>query len=159
MAQHGQLKKPRKRRVAGGVDARGDTHHAAVVLLNGARVADAEFSATARGYAQLLSWLRSFGRLWAVGVEGTGAYGAGLARHLTEQGARVVEVNRPDRRQRRSKGRSYPLDAYAAAGALLPGRACATPETRHRDRVSQDGSISPRRVPGFRGVVLYPTSL
>src|SRR5258708_7255702 len=59
MAQHGQLKKPRKRRVAGGVDTHGDTHHAAVVLLNGARV-DAEFPATARGYGQLLSWLRLF---------------------------------------------------------------------------------------------------
>jgi transposase len=157
MAQHGQLKKPRKRRVAGGVDTHGDTHQAAVVLLNGARV-DAEFPATAHGYGQLLSWQRLFGRFWAVGVEGTGAYGAGLARHVTEQGVRVVEVNRPDRRQRRAKGKSDPLDAYAAADAVLPGRACATPETRHRDRGSHDGSISPRRVPGVRGVVLYPTS-
>ena len=128
MAQHGRLKKPRKRRIAGGVDTHGDTHHAAVVLLNGARVADAEFPATARGYAQLLSWLRSFGRLWAVGVEGTGSYGAGLTRHLTEQGVRVVEVDRPDRRQRRTKGKSDPLDAYAAADAVLSGRACATPK-------------------------------
>jgi transposase len=128
MAQHGRLKKPRKRRIAGGVDTHGDTHHAAVVLLNGARVADAEFPATARGYAQLLSWLRSFGRLWAVGVEGTGCYGAGLARHLTEQGLRVVEVDRPDRRQRRTKGKSDPLDAYAAADAVLSGRAQAIPK-------------------------------
>jgi transposase len=99
-----------------------------VLLLNGTRVADTEFPATARGYGQLLSWLRSFGRLWAVGVEGTGSYGAGLARHLTEQGVRVVEVNRPDRRQRRAKGKSDALDAYAAADAVLSGRACATPK-------------------------------
>ena len=91
-------------------------------------MADAEFPATARGYEQLLSWLRSFGRLWAVGVEGTGSYGAGLARHLTEQGVRVVEVNRPDRRQRRAQGKSDALDAYAAADAVLSGRACATPK-------------------------------
>ena len=87
MAHHGQPKKPKKRRIAGGVDTHGETHHAAVLLLNGTRVADAEFPATARGYAQLLSWLRGFGRLHAVGVEGTGSYGAGLARHLTGKGS------------------------------------------------------------------------
>src|SRR5262249_10702943 len=80
------LKKPKKRRIVGGVDTHGDTHHAAVVLLNGTRVADAEFEATAAGYTLLLAWLRSFGRLFAVGVEGTGAYGAGLARHLGAAG-------------------------------------------------------------------------
>ena len=50
--------------------------------MNGARVADAQFPATRQGYALLLAWMRSFGRLHAVGVEGTGSYGAGLARHL-----------------------------------------------------------------------------
>ncbi|GJN99923.1 hypothetical protein NJB1907f44_37430 [Mycobacterium marinum] len=119
------LKKPKKRRIVGGVDTHGDTHHAAVVLLNGTRVADAEFEATAAGYA-LLAWLRSFGRLSAVGVEGTGAYGAGLARHLAAEGVRIVEVNRPDRRQRRIKGKSDPLDAYAAAEAVLSERAIGT---------------------------------
>jgi transposase len=49
MAQHSQLKKPRKRRIAGGVDTHGDTHRAAVVQLDGAKVADAEFPATVRG--------------------------------------------------------------------------------------------------------------
>jgi hypothetical protein len=62
MAQSAQLKKSKKRRIAGGVDTHGDTHHAAVMLLNGARIADAEFPATATGYALLLAWLRSFGR-------------------------------------------------------------------------------------------------
>lgn len=122
------LKKPKKRRIVGGVDTHGDTHHASVVLLNGTRVADAEFEATAAGYALLLAWLLSFGRLSAVGIEGTGAYGAGLARHLIGQGVRVVEVNRPDRRLRRIKGKSDPLDAYAAAEAVLSERAIGTPK-------------------------------
>ena len=78
--------------------------------------------------AQLLSWLRGFGRLYAVGVEGTGSYGAGLARHLAGEGVTVVEINRADRRQRRMKGKSDPLDAHAAAEAVLSGRACATPK-------------------------------
>jgi transposase len=70
----------------------------------------------------------AFGRLQAVGVEGTGSYGAALARHLTGVGVKVIEVNRPDRRQRRAKGKSDPLDAYAAADAVLAGRASAVPK-------------------------------
>ncbi|GGV36798.1 hypothetical protein GCM10010182_71260 [Actinomadura cremea] len=34
------------------------------------------------GYTALLKWMRSFGRLERVGVEGTGVYDAGLARLL-----------------------------------------------------------------------------
>ena len=121
-------KKPKKRRIIGGVDTHADTHHAAVVLMNGRRLADREFSATTAGYEALLEWMRGFGRLHAVGVEGTGSYGAALARHLRGEDMRVVEVNRPDRRQRRSKGKSDPLDAYAAADAVLADRATAVPK-------------------------------
>jgi transposase len=118
-------RKPRRRRIIGGVDTHKDTHHAAVMMMNGARIADAAFPATSEGYAQLLAWLGSFGRLHAAGVEGTASYGAGLARYLRSQDVRVLEVNRPDRRQRRAKGKSDPLDAYAAAEAVLAGRARA----------------------------------
>jgi transposase len=120
--------KPKKRRITGGVDTYKDTHHAAVVLMNGRRLADAEFPTTAAGHADLLKWMRSFGTLHSVGVEGTGSYGAGLARHLLSNKVQVVEVNRPDRRQRRTKGKSDPLDAYAAADAVLSGRATAVPK-------------------------------
>jgi transposase len=121
-------KKPKKRRVTGGVDTHKDTHHAAVMLMNGRRLADAQFPATAQGYADLLGWLHTFGRVHAVGVEGTGSYGAALARHLRRQGVKVIEVNRPDRRQRRTRGKSDPLDAYAAADAVLSGRASTVPK-------------------------------
>jgi len=120
--------KPRRQRIIGGVDTHGDRHHAAVVLMNGRRLADAGFPATAAGYVDLLAWMRSFGRLHAVGVEGTGSYGAGLARYLRTKAVTVVEVDRPDRRQRRTKGKSDPLDAYAAAEAVLAGRATAVPK-------------------------------
>ena len=128
MARATQLKKPVRRRIVGGVDTHHDTHHAAVLLMNGRRLADAEFATTEQGYAQLLAWLGSFGRLHAVGVEGTGSYGAGLTRHLHGAGVRVVEVTRPDRQQRRLRGKSDPLDAYAAAEAVLAGRATAMPK-------------------------------
>ena len=58
-----------------------------------------------------------------VSVEGTGSYGAGLARYLTAAGVRVVEVNRPDRQDRRRQGKSDPLDAVSAARAALSGKA------------------------------------
>ncbi|PZG56067.1 hypothetical protein C1I98_01955 [Spongiactinospora gelatinilytica] len=80
-----EFKKPKARRIVGGVDTHADTHHAAVVLMNGRRVADREFSATRAGYADLLEWMRSFGRLQAVGVEGTGSYGAALSSGRTRR--------------------------------------------------------------------------
>lgn len=123
-----EFKQAKKRRVVGGVDTHADTHHAAVVLMNGRRVADREFPATRAGYADLLEWMRSFGRVQAVGVEGTGSYGAALARHLADAKVKVVEVNRPDRRQRRAKGKSDSLDAYAAAEAVLADKARAVPK-------------------------------
>lgn len=123
-----RVKKPNKRRIVGGVDTHHDTHHAAIELMNGGRITDAQFPATAEGYVRLLAWMDGFGRIHAVGVEGTASYGAGLTRYLRGEGVAVVEVNRPDRRQRRTYGKSDPLDAYAAAGAVLAGRARALPK-------------------------------
>ena len=54
-----------------------------------------EFPATAAGYARLLGWLGGFGPVCLVGIEGTGSYGAGLARYVTAAGIRVVEGSRP----------------------------------------------------------------
>ncbi len=63
-------------------------------------------------------------------MEGTGAYGAALSRYLRGQGVVIVEVDRPDRKTRRTKGKSDPIDAYAAARAALSGAASGTPKTR-----------------------------
>jgi transposase len=128
MTHHTPPKKPKKRAIIGGVDTHADTHHAAVTSANGTRIADAEFPTTEQGYTQLLDWAGSFGRLREVGVEGTGSYGAGLSRYLCAHGVRVVEVNRPDRAQRRLAGKSDPLDAYAAAQAVRAARATAIPK-------------------------------
>jgi transposase len=119
-----------RRVVTVGVDTHSDVHHAAVIDEVGRPVADAGFPTTPAGYDQLLSWARSHGQITAVGVEGTGAYGAGLARHLRAAGQQVIEVDRPDRRTRRQRGKSDPIDAYAAAAAVLSGTADGTPKTR-----------------------------
>jgi transposase len=118
------------RPVTGGVDTHGKTHHAAVVDQTGQLLGERQFEATAAGYQALLAWLRTFGQPVKVGVEGTGAYGAGLARYLSQHKVVVVEVDRPDRKTRRAKGKSDPIDAIAAARATLSGQASGTPKTR-----------------------------
>lgn len=116
--------------VTGGVDTHSQTHHAAVIDQVGRPLSDCEFPVTPAGYRALLGWLRGHGELERVGVEGTGAYGAALARHLRAEGVTVMEVNRPDRQTRAAVGKSDPLDAYAAARAALAGTAAGIPKTR-----------------------------
>ncbi|WP_375502157.1 IS110 family transposase [uncultured Jatrophihabitans sp.] len=117
-----------KRQIIGGVDTHASTHHAAVLDLHGRLLDDAQFAATPAGYAQMLSWMRKRGQVQSVGIEGTGAYGAGLARHLHEHGVDVLEVPRPDRRLRRQRGKSDPIDAEAAARTVLAGNASGAPK-------------------------------
>jgi transposase len=74
--------------VTGGVDTHQDTHTAAVTDLVGRVLGTQQFPATAAGYLALLTWMRGFGRVLRVGVEGTGAYGAGLACRLRDEGSR-----------------------------------------------------------------------
>jgi transposase len=57
-------------------------HVAAVVDLTGTTLATESFSTTRAGYRAVVRWLRSFGDVRVVGVEGTGSYGAGVTRHL-----------------------------------------------------------------------------
>jgi transposase len=86
----------------------GTATFAAVIDGVGRQLDDREFPASPAGYGALLEWLRGYGELDRVGVEGTGTYGVGLTRHLREAGALVVEVDRPDRRARRAQGKSDP---------------------------------------------------
>ncbi len=80
------------------------------------------------GYQHLLDWARQLGEVAAFGIEGTGSYGAALARFLRANGQQVFEVNRPDRATRRRKGKSDPLDADAAARAVQAGDAAGLPK-------------------------------
>ncbi len=79
------------RPITGGVDTHADMHVAAALDSVGGLLGVREFPATAVGYSGLLGWLGGFGTLCLVGIEGTGSYGAGLARHVTAAGIRVVE--------------------------------------------------------------------
>jgi transposase len=122
------------RAITGGVDTHADVHVAAALDPIGGLLGVREFPATAAGYACLLDWLSGFGTVCLVGIEGTGSYGAGLARYVTAAGVRVVEVDRSDRQDRRRQGKSDPLDAVSAARAAQSGRARGAPKGR-------DGSV------------------
>jgi transposase len=124
----------------------------AAVIDQAGRLLDTQaFAASTRGYVTLVTWAERFGPVERIGVEGTGTYGAGLARFARAYGLQVIEVNRPDRSTRRRQGKSDPIDAQAAARATLAGVAASTPKTREGQvemirvlRVARRGALKAR---------------
>jgi transposase len=122
-----------------GVDTHKHVHTAVAIDALGTRQGSTTVPVSAEGYRALEAWARSFGSIRAFGVEGTGSYGAGLSRFLCEQGHSVLEIDRPSRRLRQRKGKSEPsasgtsgpdpLDAEAAARAVLGGQAIGLPKS------------------------------
>jgi transposase len=127
------------RQITGGVDTHLDIHVVAALDERGSLLGVASFETTLAGYRALLRWLKGFGTVELVGVEGSGSYGAGLTRHLHSRGVRVVEVDRPNRQRRRRRGKSDPEDAIAAARAAQGGDARGEAKTR-------DGNVEAMRV-------------
>lgn len=89
--------------------------------MNGGRVADKRFPTTETEYAEMVAWLRSFGRPHAVGVEGTNSYGAGSTRYPPHP---------------RWRGQSPPRSHQRAAGTAdhRPSRAARPAPRPHPDR-------------------------
>src|SRR5918994_3757951 len=112
-----------------GVDTHLDFHVAVVLDHLGRRLGESKVPTTLGGYRNLLRWAERFGPVRCAGVEGTGSYGAGLARHLKDVGIPVVEVERPKRRHLKRNGKSDPKDAEAAARAVLAGEAAGVPKS------------------------------
>ena len=127
------------RSITGGVDTHLDVHVAAALDGNGGVLGVESFPTTTVGFGELYAWLVGFGPVERVGVEGTGAYGAGLARFLRSVGVAVIEVDRPNRQARRRHGKSDTIDAIEAARAALSGRARAVAKTA-------DGNVEAIRV-------------
>ena len=120
---------PRSGNVIVGVDTHADVHVAVAISGLGARLDDLAFTPDPAGFASVTTWAASLGTVLAWGVEGTGSYGAGIARHLTRTGAVVFEVNRPNRALRRRVGKTDTIDAEAAARSVLSGTATALAKT------------------------------
>lgn len=106
-----------------GVDTHRDVNVAAVLDPLGRQLGVESFPTNTRGYQELTEWASLHGPVETVGIEGTGSWGAGLARHVTARGIRCVEVDRPNRQHRRRHGKSDSADAVAAARAVLAGTA------------------------------------
>src|SRR5262245_32448879 len=126
--------------ITGGVDTHLDIHVAAALDELGALLGVESFPTTPAGYRALLGWLRSHGEVMVVGVEGTGSYGTGLARHLQHAGVAVLEVDGPNRQRRRRRGKTDPHDAVTAARAAQGGDALGAAKDR-------DGNVETIRVP------------
>lgn len=115
-------------RVTVGVDTHKDFHVAQAKDHLGRRLGEQVVPTTPAGYRQLLVWARGLGEVEAFGLEGTGSYGAALARYLRRESQLVLEVIRPNRQARRRNGKSDPADADAAASAVLSGDAAGAPK-------------------------------
>ena len=116
-------------RLVVGVDTHKDEHVAVAIDQLGVRLGEHRLATSTRGYAGLERWASGHGDVQGFGIEGTGSYGAGLARFLASRGHAVVEVNRPDRSARRRIGKSDPTDAESAARAVLARVAHAAPKS------------------------------
>lgn len=98
-----------------------------------------------------MAFVGSAGRLIGFGIEGTGSYGAGLARYLRNQGQDVHEIARPARAaERRLAGKNDTIDAEHAARQLLSGHGLSTPKTADgavetiRVKIAYDGAVQAR---------------
>lgn len=112
-----------------GIDTHKHTHVAVVLDGLGRALGMLQFPASDAGAAQLLEWTRAHGSPMTAGVEGTGSYGYQLTRSLQAAGMTVAEVNRPDRANRRRKGKSDPVDAKPPGEPSWPVRPGRSPRT------------------------------
>ncbi len=112
--------------IAVGVDTHKEEHVAAAVDAFGQLLGEIVVPASEEGYREFARWLDQLGEGVLVGIEGAGSYGAGLCEHLLAVGVRVVEVERPRRRDRRA-GKSDRIDARLAATKVLAGEGLSTP--------------------------------
>ena len=149
------------RAVIGGVDTHLDIHVAAALDPIGGVLGVESFAASPGGYEALLEWLASFGTVTKVGVEGTGAYGAGLCRFLVDAGVEVIEVDRPNRQVRRQKGKSDPADEWKPPVACSRAVRRASPRpataTSKRSGCCSWPNARPARAACARFLMLRPT--
>jgi transposase len=120
----------RSRPVTGGVDTHLDVNVAAVLDRVGGLLGTESFPTTVEGNRRLLKWMAGFGPVAKVGVEGTSSYGAPLARFLAEADIEVLEVDRPNRQERRRKGKTDVVDAIEAARAAQGQRQLGAAKTK-----------------------------
>ena len=122
-----------------GVDTHARNHALSILVCpQGELLDEGQFPATTAGLARAVAFVarRTGGDvavLW--GIEGTGTYGARLARVVADAGYEVVEAPRMNARADRGIGKSDPLDARRIAAAALPLQVTALRHPRADDGV------------------------
>ncbi len=104
-----------------GVDTHRDTHEVEIALPTGTPIGTRKISNDSSGFAELLAWIGDHapGPRVVVSIEGTRSFGVGLARAVAAAGLTVIECEQPNRKARRGKGKSDPIDAHLAVLAAL----------------------------------------
>ena len=104
-----------------GVDTHRDTHEVEIALPTGTPIGTRKISNDSSGFAELLAWIGEHapGPRVVVSIEGTRGYGVGLTRAIAAAGLTVIECEQPNRKARRGKGKSDPIDAHLAVLAAL----------------------------------------
>jgi transposase len=125
--------------VAIGIDSHKRSLGAGATDELGREVAAKEFPNDPQGHRALLAWTRAQGVDRVIGIEGSGSYGAGVARFLLQAGEDVREVPafvaHRERKKSPSKGKSDLADAIAIARVTARGDGLFSP---HRSEVLQD---------------------
>lgn len=111
--------------VAIGIDSHKSTLAVAAVDDLGRQLAVRQFPNHASGHRALLAWVKATGETRAIGIEGSGSYGACLARLLMSDGEVVSEIPTSlahrERRRGASKGKCDTADAVAIARVVARG--------------------------------------
>ena len=125
--------------VAIGIDSHKRSLGAGATDELGREVAAKEFPNDPQGHRALLAWTRAQGIDRVIGFEGSGSYGAGIARFLLQAGEDVREVPafvaHRERKKSPSKGKSDHADAIAIARVTARGEGLFSP---HRNGVLHD---------------------
>jgi transposase len=106
-----------------GIDTHKGTLAVSAIDDTGREVGARTFPNTVRGHGALVAWAGAIGSLRRFGIEGSGSYGAALARLLVATGESVVEVpstlTARERRSLRRAGKSDAGDALTIARVAL----------------------------------------
>jgi hypothetical protein len=117
-----------ERAVTGGVDSHLDLNVAAALDGIGGVLGVKEFPTTAVGHCRLLGWLSQYGTVSRVGVEGTGSYGAGLARFLRGAVSRWSRSTAPTARPAAARESPTPSTPSRRPGRPRPNVSWARPK-------------------------------
>lgn len=136
--------------VAVGVDSHKSSLAVGVLDEIGQTVGVREFANDMRGHDSLIDWIDRYGPERVIGIEGSGNYGASLARRLLQAGENVHEVpaflSHRERKKKLSRGKSDVNDALAIARVVARGDGLSSPQrteslqdlkllTDHRDQL------------------------